>query len=178
MKLRNVQLLCHLFDSLVMPVLNYGCEIWAVDWVSGMCREGSFASGEAEEDIHRRFLRQCVGVCKSTTTAVLYQELGRRPMSMFWLRMAAQLWSRALSRDGDDWLRVALLENVRLAGDNTVPLRDRNTLWAWHFISSMDSLGVAWRSGTGVLLEIQISSLVRPCIASGWAGRGGMCKVS
>jgi hypothetical protein len=154
LKIRNVHMMCHLFDALVVPVLNYGCEVWGVDWVSKMCKDGDFATGEVEEAIHRRFLRQCLGVCKSTTTAVMYQELGRRPISMSWLRMAAQLWNRALSRRADDWLRVALMENVRLAGDPSLALKDRKSLWAWHFIACMDSLGLTWRSTTGVLLEI------------------------
>ena len=84
MKVRSVHLLCHLFDALVMPAMSYGCEVWGVDWLSKMCKDGNFATGEAEEVIHRRFLRQCLGVCKSTTTAVMYKDLGRRPISMFW----------------------------------------------------------------------------------------------
>ena len=87
LKVRSVHLLCHLFDALVMPAMNYGCEVWGVDWLSKMCKDGNFASGEAEEVIHRRFLRHCLGVCKSTTTAVMYKDFGRRPISMFWLRM-------------------------------------------------------------------------------------------
>ena len=102
LKVRSVHLMCHLFDALVMPVMSYGCEVWAVDWLSKMCKDGSFATGAAEETIHRRFLRQCLGVCKSTTTSVMYKDLGRTPISMFWLRMAAQLWNRALSRGPED----------------------------------------------------------------------------
>jgi hypothetical protein len=167
LKVRSVHLMCHLFDALVMPVLSYGCEVWSVDWLSKMCKDGSFATGEAEESIHRHFLRQCLGVCKSTTTAVMYRELGRYPVSMFWLRMATQLWNRALSRGAEDWLRVALTENVRLAGDNTLSLTDRKTLWGWHFIACMDSLGITWRSTTGVLLEIP-KKLVIDAMHSKW----------
>jgi Reverse transcriptase (RNA-dependent DNA polymerase) len=160
LKVHNVNLRCHLFDSLVLPVLNYGCEVWGVDWLSRMCRDGSFASGEAEE-IQRQFLRQCLGVCKSTPLAAMYADLNRRPLGMVWLQRAAQLWNRALSReDPDDWLGIALRENVRWAGDNAVPLGRRKSLWAWHFISCLDSLGVQWRSGaSGVLLQIDKKEL-------------------
>lgn len=161
LKVHNADLQCHLFDSLVMPALSYGCEVWAVDWLSKMCRDGNFAAGEAEEGIHRRFLRQCLGVCKSTPAATMYADLGRLPVSMHWLRMAAKLWNRALSRGHDDWLRLAVEENVRLAGDASVALKDRRSLWAWHFMSCMDSLGIAWRSPAGVLLEIPKAELVK-----------------
>ena len=97
----------------------------------------------------------------------MYRELGRYPVSMFWLRMATQLWNRALSRGQEDWLRVALTENVRLAGDNTLSLADRKTLWGWHFIACMDSLGITWRSTTGVLLEIP-KQLVLDAMHSKW----------
>ena len=162
LKLHNVNLQCHLFDSLVLPVLNYGCEVWAVDSLSGMCRDGKFG-GEAEEGIHRGFLRQCLGVSKSTSVAAMYAELGRRPLGMAWLKQAAQLWNRALSRtEPDDWLRLAIEDSVRWAGDSNVALSKRKQLWAWHFISCMDSLGLRWRSpGTGVLQQIDKGELVR-----------------
>ena len=46
------------------------------------------------------------------------------------------------------------MENVRLAGDTSIALRDRKSLWAWHFVACMDGLGLTWRSTTGVLLEV------------------------
>ncbi len=81
MHLHNVNLQCHLFDSLVKPVLSYGCEVWAVDWVSGMCTTCNFASGTAEEKVHKPFMRQSLGVANSTTTFPMFQDLGRHVLA-------------------------------------------------------------------------------------------------
>ena len=165
MKMHNVNLQCHLFDSLVRPLLCYGCEVWGVDWVSEMCRAGNFASGKAEEEVHKPFLRQSLGVCKSTPTAALYQELGRYPVTMFWLRMAAQLWNRALARPGNDWLRVALDENVSTAHDPSLTAANRRLLWSHHFTKCMEELGIAWQSPMGVKLQVDCKALVQSMMA-------------
>ena len=165
MRLHNVNLQCHLFDSLVRPLLCYGCDVWGVDWVSELCRSGNFASGKAEDEVHKPFLRQSLGVCKSTTVAVMYEDLGRYPVTMFWLRMAAQLWNRALARAGDDWLRLALDENVCMARDTSLPADARQHLWSHHFIRCMEDLGIAWQSPMGIKLHIDCKGLVQTMMA-------------
>jgi hypothetical protein len=168
MGLHNVNLQCHLFDSLVKPVLSYGCEVWAVDWVSRMCQTGNFAAGAAEDTVHKPFLRQSMGVAKSTTTVAMFRELGRQPLAMFWLRMAAQLWNRALESHSEDWLRKALYANVTAARSATSEA-DRNLLWAHHFTSCMQTLGITWRGSTGVLLKIDCTALNRAMVGK-WTG--------
>jgi hypothetical protein len=165
LKLHNVNMQCHLFDTLVRPLLCYGCEVWGVDWVSDLCTAGNFASGKAEEQIHKPFLRQSLGVCKSTTTAAMYEDLGRYPTTMFWLRMATQLWNRALARAGDDWLRLAVDENVSMARDTSLPIAQRRQLWSHHFIRCMEALGISWQSPMGVKLHIDCNGLVQAMMA-------------
>ncbi len=59
---------------------------------------------------------------------------------MFWKRMAAHLWKRALEKEGGDWLRLALGENVSVAlGDGTKGAR--RTLWSHHFLKGLRALG-------------------------------------
>jgi len=113
--LHNLNAQCHLFDTLVKPVLSFGCEVWGPDWVASMCRKGDFCTGAAEREVHFPFMRQSMGVSRSTSTAVMKQELRREPMAFHWMRMAAQLWNKALRRPADDYLRLALIENVELA---------------------------------------------------------------
>jgi hypothetical protein len=127
--------------------------------VSSRCDKGDFAAGAAEEEIHRPFMRQSLGVGKPTPAAAMMHELGREPMMLFWLRMAAQLWNKALSRDSSDWVRIALEENVRMALDGALPLTSRKSLWAFHFLACMDALGLTWREPEGELREIPIPEL-------------------
>lgn len=162
--LHNVNMQCHLFDTLVRPLMCYGCEVWAVDWLADMCRSGNFASGRAEELVHKPFLRQSLGVCKSTPVAAMYHDLGRYPVTMFWLRMATQLWNRALARPSSDWLRIMLDANIDLACDSSVPLARRQQLWGFHFTKCMTLLGVTWQSPMGIKLHIDCTALVQTMV--------------
>jgi hypothetical protein len=58
-----------LFDSCVLPVLQYGSEIWS--------RGKELLSLER---IHLRFIKMLLGVKRSTSTAALYVETGRFPL--------------------------------------------------------------------------------------------------
>jgi hypothetical protein len=159
MGVHNVDVQGHLFDTIVKPVLCYGCEVWGVDWVSKQCKDFDFASGKAEVDIHKPFMRQSLGVCASTPAAAMYTELNRQPMSIFWLRMAAKLWNRALLRPDGDVLKAAMLDNIRLATRADMSAADRKRLWATHFIMCMQKLGVSWADENGAPSVVDISNL-------------------
>jgi len=73
--IRDPALQCKLFDTLVLPILSYGCEVWGVDT----------KSSAAAEALHRDFLRRLLGVRKSTANHMVLAELGRFPLQVhFW----------------------------------------------------------------------------------------------
>ena len=83
---KNTRLFMKLFDSLVKPVLLYGCEIW-----------GSIA-GNPNNVINKfvnKFYKTLLGVPQHTSTAGIHAELGRFPiftsiqqtMIKFWFRL-------------------------------------------------------------------------------------------
>lgn len=147
--LHNLNAQGHLFDTLVKPVLSFGCEVWAPDWVAPLCTKGDFCTGLAETQVHFPFMRQSMGVRKSTSTAVMMEELHRDPLAFHWLRMAVQLWNKALSRPAGDYLRLAMEDNVQLAGQ--APGVAAKQLWAHHFTRAMDALGCQWKGGAGLM---------------------------
>ena len=57
-----------LFDSLVIPILNYGVEVW------------QFHSGGEVESLHLNCLKQFLGVNQSTAMTAVYGEFARLPM--------------------------------------------------------------------------------------------------
>ena len=61
---------CKLFDSLVLPLLSYACEVWAVD---KQVRESA-------EQLHRQFLKHVLGVRGSTATPIVLAEFSRYPL--------------------------------------------------------------------------------------------------
>ena len=62
----DVQL--QLFDSVVLPILLYGCEIWG------------FANFAIIEKVHLQFLKYNLHLKNSTPLCMIYGELGRLPI--------------------------------------------------------------------------------------------------
>ena len=89
-------LLLHLFDSLVRPVLDYGCEIWG------------YLPTEDLELIHRKFCKFALGVPKSTTNIACYGELGRPPLILRWKTSMTKYWLRGTT----DWSAPELLKEA------------------------------------------------------------------
>ena len=65
---------CKLFDSLVLHILSYTCEVWAVDE----------EVGESAEQLHRQFLKHVLGVRGSTATLIVLAEFGGYPLHFHW----------------------------------------------------------------------------------------------
>ena len=61
-------ILCHLFDALVLPVLEYGSEVWG------------WNNYNAIELIHRKFCKFALNLPSSATNLGVYSELGRMPL--------------------------------------------------------------------------------------------------
>ena len=61
---------CRLFDSLVLPILSYASEVWAVDE----------EVGKSAEQLHRQFLKHVLGVRGNTATLIVLAEFGRYPL--------------------------------------------------------------------------------------------------
>ena len=74
-----------LFDSLILPILKYGCEIW------------SFSKSQHAERIHLKFLKQILGVRKRTCSLAVYGELGRVPLSVLHKTRVLKYWLKILS---------------------------------------------------------------------------------
>jgi hypothetical protein len=66
----EIDTMLHLFDTMVMPILLYGSEIW------GYCNI------EIIERVHLRFCKILLKLQKSTTNVMVYGELGRYPLSL------------------------------------------------------------------------------------------------
>ena len=57
-----------MFDTLILPILTYGCEIWGYEYTTQL------------EKIHLQFCRNILGVRTTTPNFMTYRELGRTPI--------------------------------------------------------------------------------------------------
>ena len=74
-----------LFDALVLPILNYGCEVWG------------FHDSQDIEKVHLRFLKRLLGVRQQTCNMAVYGELGRVPLYVTIKIRIIRYWSKILS---------------------------------------------------------------------------------
>lgn len=69
-----------LFDKLISPILNYGCEVWG------------FHAAPDIERVHTKFCKRLLGVKKSTQNDFVYGELGRVPMQIVRFTRIIKYW--------------------------------------------------------------------------------------
>jgi hypothetical protein len=110
LKMHNVGMQGRLFDALVVPVLNYGCEVWGPDYLSKL---STMQGGDEAELMHMAFIRQMLGVRKSTSKAAMMHETGRRPLCAAWLKQCLNFYNKIIARDPDDIVRQALMEDIQ-----------------------------------------------------------------
>ena len=86
-KIRNlhlpIDLQLKLFDSLILPIITYSCEIWGFENISDI------------EKVQLNFCKRILKIRRSTPNFMVYGELGRFPLSVhiktrmigFWLKL-------------------------------------------------------------------------------------------
>ena len=114
--IHNVTLRCKLFDTLVKPICAYGCEIWGP---YSLAKGPGFLSGlkEEAEKLQSIFLRRCLHIRRSTSTACVLHELNRIPIPFLWIRQILNFWNKIQRRNDDDIVKLAMIENFQLAAD-------------------------------------------------------------
>ena len=70
-KLKNVHIMFHIFDTLIMPILTYGSDIWG----------HNKNAHNMLDKVFLRFIRCTLGVKCTTSNIIVYGECGRMPPS-------------------------------------------------------------------------------------------------
>jgi len=118
------QLMLSLFDSLVRPVLSYGCEVWCVDYgmqVHEHLEEQRVEMGtkrskpDGQELLHKKFIKRILGVCNSTPDMIALGEVGRLPLAFFRLRLILKYWNRLCASPEHRLLKKAFIDSAHLA---------------------------------------------------------------
>ena len=106
---------CQLFDTLVMPILCYGCAVWGPQLLHNASTPSALLRVRPQR-VQFDFLR-CIagGVRTSTPIQLLLREFGVIPLVQFWLLAAVKLWNKAGSMDQSDLLPCVMRENVQLS---------------------------------------------------------------
>ena len=80
---------CELFDRLIAPILMYGSEVWG------------FHSADAVERVHLNFCKKVLKVKKTTTSNIVYGELGRFPLQLQRYFRIIKYWLKIVCHKGN-----------------------------------------------------------------------------
>lgn len=83
-----------LFDSTIIPIITYGCEIWGHECL------------EMFERVHNKFLRAITKCRKSTPMYMIYGELGRYPLSVTIKTRIIGFWSRIITGNSSKYVHI------------------------------------------------------------------------
>lgn len=119
---------CKLFDTLVLPILSYACEVWATDP----------ALSYACEVLHRQFLRQLLGVRKSVMNEIILAEFGRFPLQIHFWQQVMRYQNRAAKLPPTRLVRLALIDGLVVEDGKT-----------------FDTYDGTWRTQLDLFLEAQ-----------------------
>ncbi len=129
--IRDPALQCKLFDTLVLPILSYGCEVWGVDDKCSI----------AAEVLHRGFLKHLLGVRKSTANAMVLAELGRFPLQIHFWQQILRYHHRTIALDNTRLVKLAMVDGFTLDTTQSSQTAAKDN-WQYH-------LGVFLHEHTG-----------------------------
>jgi hypothetical protein len=124
----DLRLLCKLFDSLISPILLYGCEIW------GHCSKLT----NTVDSIYNGFLKRIIGARTSLDSNVVLAELKQTPMWLKKLKRQCMYWNRLMKLEDNSLLNKAALE--QLTWYNSGARRDKKCWMAATACSAQASL--------------------------------------
>jgi hypothetical protein len=133
-----------LFDTLVRPILCYGCEVWGVDFgvqVRQYLEPGAGTAVPIKPDeyeaLHKYFIKRVLAVCPSTPDLVIYGEVARLPLAFFRLKLIVNFWNRLCAMSTDRLLKKSFLESFELASHNKAS-------WCTSFKAMLKPLGIVF----------------------------------
>lgn len=116
----NVNEKIKLFDTMIMPILNYGSEIWG------------FHKSPDIEKVYIKFLKQVLHVRPQTTNATVYGELGKIPLDILRKERILKYWSKIINNPGS------------LVHKAFIHQRETNDIWVNNVRVLLNNLGFTY----------------------------------
>ena len=107
-----------LFDSCVVPILLYGCEVWG------------YENTDIIEKVHTKFCKFIFGVSKCSHNMPIYGELGRYPLSITIKQRMICYWTRILKSNQHKLNKVMydILYNLHFKDTHSILNLESNVL--------------------------------------------------
>lgn len=113
-----------LFDKLILPILNYGCEVWGIN------------ESKKIENVHLHFCKNLLGVRLQTQNSFIYGELGRTPLKNDRIIRVVKYWFKLLKCDNTKYVKK--IYNMMLNDIDRLP---NKKCWAKSIKTLFENLG-------------------------------------
>ena len=134
-----------LFDSMILPILNYGCEVWG------------FHPAPNVEALHLKFLKQILMVKPQTSSAAIYGELGRVPLIVKRKERILKYWFK-IKNSSDIVLNNAYLNEFLIVDQDSGSFRIK--YWASELKSMLNDLGFSYLWNADTITNIQLQKVI------------------
>ncbi len=101
------------FDATVRPILTYGCEAWASDFIQCFHKHNQLDKAPFEQ-INNTFCKYVLGVSKRASNFAVKAELGREPIFVFICSQVIGYWIRILNMNTDRILKRAYMSELEI----------------------------------------------------------------
>jgi hypothetical protein len=103
---------CKLFDSLVMPVCTYACEVWVPGMFDNPIYDKCLKNDM--DKLHINFLRGLFQLRKSTSVWMILREFGKLPVFFYWWSKVLKFLMRLRKLDESCFLKQVFLHECEL----------------------------------------------------------------
>lgn len=105
---KTVNLTLSLLQSILVPSLHYGCQLWGMHSPTGPAK-----TARADlQSIYDKFLRRICGVNRATPSAMLLEELALSPLQVFWWQQTLEFWNTIAASPVSSLFHTILLDNL------------------------------------------------------------------
>ena len=103
-----------LFDSMIAPILTYGCEVW------GAYQKQNFDNWDKSqtEKVHLRFCKYYLGINRKASNIASRSELGRFPLKIFVDTLILKFYNHLITLPDDSVAKQAFLISKSLFSRN------------------------------------------------------------
>ena len=109
----NIPVAIHLFNTLVLPVAMYGCEVWGPCLSTKLKPDNIYSVFDTFpiEKLNMKFCRYLLGVKRNSPNAAVRGELGLRPLLLNIISRSCKFWLRTTKLDTKSLVYKAYLQS-------------------------------------------------------------------
>ena len=107
----NVRQAIKLFDTLILPIVSYACVVWAPLYAVNINKETLYelCNNSPMEKLNLKLCKYLLGVHRKSTNAAVRGEIGRYPLLISMLNLAARYHERIQSLEHSSLVKNVLL---------------------------------------------------------------------